>query len=224
MAFGLLALAAATAAAAVASGYGSSIARGFGPLRPAVVAGRTIPGGTPLRPDRIERYLEVRRIPIRFVPPGTLANPQSAVGLEPESDVPAGSYVQAQQLAPPQVRHTPAGLGDGRQPVEIAVSGTEALSALGGGAGHGLVDVVVTTEPRGAGPGRTYVAAQGVPLLGIAAGPDGPGPAATASATLGLYRPQALRLIAAQNFARQVTLLPGAQVTAASKASSARGP
>lgn len=207
--FGLLALVAAAAAAMVADGYGSSIARGFGPLRPAVVAGQALPAGKALEPDAVERYLEVRRIPVRFVPPGTLASPQSALGLEPQADVPTGSYVLAQQLSPPQPKHRASdGLSRGRQPVEIAVSGADALAA--GGAAGGLVDVVVTTEPQGAGPGRTYVAAQGVPLLGISAGPDGPGPDGTSSATLGLFRSQALRLIAAQNFARQVTLLPGA--------------
>jgi hypothetical protein len=74
------------------------------------------------------------------------------------------------------------------------------------------VDVVVTSEPRGAGRGRTYVAANGVPLLGLGPGPDGPGAATLAAATLGLTRGQALELIAAENFARQVTLLPAAGV------------
>ena len=58
------------------------------------------------------------------------------------------------------------------------------------------------------GPGRTYVAAAGVPLLGLRPGAEGPGPGATAAATLGLTKRQALRLIAAESFARKVTLLP----------------
>jgi hypothetical protein len=69
--------------------------------------------------------------------------------------------------------------------------------------------VVVTEEPTGSGPGRTYVAASAVPLVALGPGPDGPGPGGLSSATLGLTRRQALKLIAAQNFARQVTLLPG---------------
>jgi hypothetical protein len=68
--------------------------------------------------------------------------------------------------------------------------------------------VVVTTEPSGAGAGRTYVSAAAVPLLALGPGADGPGPGGTAAATLGLTRGQALRLIAAQSFARQVTILP----------------
>ncbi len=81
--------------------------------------------------------------------------------------------------------------------MEIRVSGSEALGASGSLPGGTRVDVVVTSEPRGAGPGRTYVAAEGVPLISLRPG----------RATLGLRRQQALELIAAENFARQVTLL-----------------
>ena len=70
------------------------------------------------------------------------------------------------------------------------------------------VDVVVTTEPSGSGPGRTYVAAAAVPLLALGPGADGPGPGGAAAATLGLTKRQALRLIAAESFARKLTLLP----------------
>jgi hypothetical protein len=70
------------------------------------------------------------------------------------------------------------------------------------------VDVVVTSEPSGPGPGRTYVAAARVPLLAIGPGPDGAIPGGTSSATLGLTRREALRLIAAESFARKLTLLP----------------
>jgi hypothetical protein len=69
------------------------------------------------------------------------------------------------------------------------------------------VDVVVTTEPSGPGSGRTYIAAPAVPLLSLAPGSEA-GEAETATATLGLTRPQALRLIAAESFARRVTVIP----------------
>jgi hypothetical protein len=67
---------------------------------------------------------------------------------------------------------------------------------------------VVTTEPSGPGLGRTYVAAAGVPLLALGPGADGPGPGGISSATLGLTKGQALRLIDAESFARKLTLLP----------------
>jgi hypothetical protein len=48
-----------------------------------------------------------------------------------------------------------------------------------------------------------------VPLLALRPGADGPGPGGTAAATLGLTRRQALRLIAAESYARKLTLMPG---------------
>jgi hypothetical protein len=99
-------------------------------------------------------------------------------------------------------------LGDRRRPVEISVSGAEALLAAGVDPQGTRVDVVVTTEPAGSGPGRTYIAAAGVPLLALGPGADGPGPGGVSAATLGLTKHQALQLIAAESFARKLTLLP----------------
>jgi hypothetical protein len=47
-----------------------------------------------------------------------------------------------------------------------------------------------------------------VPLLALGPGADGPGPGGASAATLGLTKRQALRLIAAESFARKLTLLP----------------
>ena len=89
--------------------------------------------------------------------------------------------------------------------MEIAVSGADALLVTGEQPVGSAVDVVVTTEPAGSGRGRTYVAASAVPLLALGPGEEGAG---TAAATLGLTRAQALKLIAAQSFARRLTILP----------------
>jgi Flp pilus assembly protein CpaB len=209
LAFFLLAGVAAALAAGIANGYGSSVARGYGPLRPAVVAARDLKGGEELRAADVASGLEVRRIPARFVPSTTLLAPEEALGLAPLGDVPTGGYLGSDRLRPPAGRD--AGVtrfGPARHPVEIAVSGAEALLAAGPAPRGSRVDVVVTTEPTGAGRGRTYVAAAGVPLLALGPGADGPGPGGSAAATLALTRPQALRLIAAESFARRLTLLP----------------
>jgi Flp pilus assembly protein CpaB len=207
--FLLLALIAAVLAAAIADGYGSSVARGYGPLRPVVVATRSVPADKPLDPGEVSRALEQRRVPARFVPSGALEIPQDALGLVPVAAIPAGSYLLAGQLRPPRPRDPAApALGDRRRPVEINVSGAEALLAAGATSRGAKVDVVVTTEPSGAGLGRTYVAAAGVPLLALGPGADGPGPGGASAATLGLTKRQALRLIAAESFARKLTLLP----------------
>jgi Flp pilus assembly protein CpaB len=207
-AFAILALITAALAATIADGYGSRIARSYGPLRPVVVAGAALPAGKPIGPRALEAALEVRRVPTRFVPPGTLMRPRDALGLEPGTDVLPGSYVSTSVLRSPRTRgHSGPPLGAGRRPVQIAVAGGGA-PAIGIGGPGARVDVVVTTEPSGPGPGRTYVAAPGVPLLALE--PAGADPAAGAMATLGLTREQALALISAQTFARQVTLLPRA--------------
>jgi len=151
--------------------------------------------------------LEVRRVPVRFVPADVLAAPAEAVGLVPAAPVPAGSYLLAAQLHPPRDAGPSLGLAGGRRPVDIAVSGAGALAALGAPPVGSRVDVAVTTEASGSGEGHTYVAAPAVSLLGL--GPGGEGvEGETATATLGLTRSQALRLIQAESFARRITLIP----------------
>jgi Flp pilus assembly protein CpaB len=205
--FLLGALFAAAAAAAVADGYGDSVVKGYGELRPVLVAAGEFEAGEAIDPEAVAEKLEVRRVPLRFVPPDALGAPAEAVGLVPAVPIPAGSYLLAAQLRPPQARRPVPALGHGRRPVEIAVSGAGALTAFGGQSVGATVDVVVTTEPSGSGSGRTYVAAPAVPLLAL--GPGGEGATAeTAIATLALTRSQALRLIAAESFARRVTVIP----------------
>ena len=208
VAFLLAALLAAAVAAAIADGYGARVASGYGELRPVVVAVEDLKAGEQIGP-RQAAALEARRIPTRFVPPGAFASPAEAIGLVPVGTVPAGSYLLASQLRPPRVDPGGAfGLARGRHPVEIAVSGAEALMVAGAQPVGERVDVVVTAEPNGPGTGRAYVAASAVPLLALAPGAEGAGAEGLAAATLGLTRPQALRLIAAESFARRVTLLP----------------
>jgi Flp pilus assembly protein CpaB len=202
-----LALLAAAGAAAIADGYGAGAVRGYGSLRPVVVLEARIAAGRRIGPGEIGSALAVRRVPARFTPPGALVAPEEALGLVARAPLPAGSYLLGAQLGVARKGRAGTGrLGGGRRPVEIAVSGADALLAVGPAPSR--VDVVVTSEPVGAGPGRTYVAAPGVPLLALRPGVEEPGLTATAAATLGLTKRQALRLIAAESFARKVTLLP----------------
>jgi Flp pilus assembly protein CpaB len=205
--FLLLALLAAAGAAAIADGYGASAVRGYGPLRPVVVLAADIAAGSRIGPRQIVSGLELRRVPERFAPPGALVAPEEALGLVARVPLPAGSYLLGTQLGAARSRRRASRLGGDRRPVEIVVSGADALLSARRPPGA-RVDVVVTSEPTGAGEGRTYVAATRVPLLALRPGPEGPGPGASAAATLGLTRRQALRLIAAESFARRLTLLP----------------
>lgn len=211
LAFLGLALVTAALAAGIADSYGSRVASGYGPLREVVVATKSLEAERALKPTDITRGLESRRVPTRFVPVGALRDPREALGLTPTVALEPGSYLVANQLRARRPRSkSTATIGPSRRPVEIAVSGAEALLATGAAVTGARVDVVVTTEPSGSGAGRTYVAAAAVPLLALGPGVDGPGPGGTAAATLALTKRQALRLIAAESFARKLTLLPEA--------------
>jgi Flp pilus assembly protein CpaB len=209
LAFLALALITAALAAGMADSYGARVTSGYGPLREVVVATKSLRKGKGLEPAEISGGLESRRVPTRFVPAGTLRDPREALGLEPTVELGPGSYLVASQLRPPEgTGEAPSGFGSRRHPVEIAVSGAEALLASGTTVAGAKVDVVVTTEPSGSGSGHTYVAVAAVPLLALGPGADGPGPGGISAATLALTKRQALRLIAAESFARKLTLLP----------------
>jgi Flp pilus assembly protein CpaB len=208
------AAACAVLAAAIADGYRSRASNQFGELGPVVVAAKELAAGRVLSPRAAERALETRRVPARFIPPGALESPEAAIGRVPASTVPAGAYLLDAQLQvpPPPGSATPKA-GEGKSPVQIAVTGAEALAA-GGAVEGSRVDVVVTEEPKTGSHGDTYVAASGVKLLALesggatAEGAEAPGPAPGWTATLAVTRSQALDLISAENFARQVRLLP----------------
>jgi len=209
------------AAAALCAGLAASAAGGgeaeiesqLGLLRPALVAREPLPAGRTLGPRELSRSVEVRRVPERFLPPGAISRPELAAGRRTLVAVPAGGYLLASALRTPgsgsgAKRSSPPAFG-GRA-VQIAVTGA---AALAGGRPGRRVDVVVTSEPGPAGgPGRTYVAAEAVPLLELGsaaeADPSGlPGAADSWLATLSLTREQALRLIHAESFARSVRLI-----------------
>lgn len=209
------ALGCAAAAATIANGYGSEVAGQFGELRPVVVTAVDLEARKPVGPRHLDR-LEVRRVPASFVPPDAIAAPEEALGAAPVTPVPAGSYVLASQLRSPRPkgRPPPPRLERGRSPVEIAITGAEALAASGRSPEGTRVDVVVTTEPGPGSKGRTRIAAEGIELLELRRGgrgeiaDSGVAPSGDWSATLALTRKEALRLIQAENFARQVRLMP----------------
>lgn len=205
LAFLLAALACAGLAAGVAGRYRSGVDARYGPLEPVVVAASELPAGRPIGPGEVRSALEVRRVPSSFVPDAALRRPADSLGRSPAATIPAGSYVLAAQLVVPQPPARPLGVGNGLRPVQISVSGAEAL-VVGGGSPEGTrVDVVVSEQSGLGRRGRTFVAAAGVRLLALSS-PGGPGEGW--KATVALTRPQALELIAAETGARQIRLLP----------------
>lgn len=205
----VLAGAAALAAASMVSGYRSSVADSYGLLRPVVVATDGLAAHSPIGPKVLTNGMTVRRVPARFVPVGALSHPEQAIGMRTAIEIPAGSYLTRESLEVPAARGETAGprLEGGRRPVEIRI--TSSVDALAGsGSMPRKVDVVVTTEPRGAGAGRTYVAATAVRLLDLRGAGSEPGLGRVSLALLALSREQALDLIQAESFARQIRILP----------------
>jgi Flp pilus assembly protein CpaB len=216
--FGAAALVCAGIAAAMASGYRSDLSAQLGALRAVVVARRALAAHRAITPGLAHDSLELRRVPSRFVPPGALTAAAQALGRAPAGPIPAGAYLLAAQLRAPgsgPAASPASAVGPGREPVEIAVAGAGALAAAGDDPVGERVDVIVTTEPRGAAAtGRTYVAAAAVRLLDLSEGGGGgtidagaPAGAGGWTATLALTRRQALKLIEAESFAREIRLI-----------------
>ena len=182
---------------------------------PVLVARESLPPDREINPGS----LAVKEVPERYAPPDGLSAPEDTAGLRTAGAVRAGTYLTAAHL------HGAAGKGDasvrrGERALEVAVAGGEALA---GAAPGSTVDVLVSTEGR-EGAGRSFLALEAVELLDLRPGAgggegdaeEGEGPvtregaaaAASATATLRVTTRQAVYLTAAQNFAREVRLLP----------------
>jgi pilus assembly protein CpaB len=172
---------------------------GIGPLTPALVARADVGAGK--RVSGAE--LELRRLPVRFLPPDALRATEDAIGLRAAVPIPRGAYVTASALATPTAsQDTATALAPGERALDITVSNTSAAELGGPGA---RVDVVVTTGKDG-GPGRTTLALQDVQLLAARQGTGQDSDKLIA--TLRVTVRQAVYLTAAENFAEEVRLLP----------------
>ena len=128
------------------------------------------------------------------------------------SPVRAGAYLTA-SVFEGQARPENGVMRRGERAVMVEVAGGATVAGLQPGA---RVDVLVSTE-TGAGGGRTTMALAGAELLGVEAGGSGETAAApddvtaagpTALATLRVSVEQAIYLTAADNFAREIRLMP----------------
>ena len=208
LAFGLLAVVCGIASASIASAYRDRVDEQLGATQPVLTVTRALAAGTTLRSSVLRKASEMREVPVRFLPPDALSRPTQATGRRLAVAVPAGSYLLGSQLRVPRAPDAGPHLGDRLHPVEVTVSGAGALAA---GGAESRVDVVVAGEPVTGGRARVSVAARGVRLLAIA--PADPADETAAgtdgwSATLALTRSQALDLIEAENFAREIRLIP----------------
>jgi pilus assembly protein CpaB len=208
-----LALASGALAASLVRDRVESVERRVGPLVPVAVAARDLRVGAQLAP----RDVGVRQVPAAYAPRRALASRAQAAGHTVGVSLAAGAYLTPELLAGAEEAAGAGGLHHGQRAVEIAVAGGEALESMA--APGARVDVVVSTQSSD-GRGSTSVALERVELLALRpaspeAGLDpGAGPeesatdSATAVATLRVTLRQAIYLTAAENFAREVRLLP----------------
>jgi len=209
-----LALACGGLAASEVGGRVAEVESRTGRPVPVVVAARDVRPGARLGAGD----LAVRDVPARFAPVGAVRTATEAVGARMEGGLRRGAYVTPAALGAGGRSPRATVLRKGERAVQVAVAGGDPLSQAGGPGAR--VDVVVSTEPRD-GAGRTFLALEDVELLALGGsaaavrpaddGPgEGTGAAASASttATLRVTQRQAVYLTAAQNFAREVRLLP----------------
>jgi pilus assembly protein CpaB len=206
-----LALASGGLAASEVSSRTRAVEERVGPLVPVVAAREAIEPGTRLTPDR----LAVVQVPARYAPPDAVADPAQAEGLRTGGALERGSYLTASAFAvgpdDGSAQHRGNGLGRGERAIELKVAGADALGALAGPGAR--VDVLITSE-SGESAGHTELALEDVELLtlktsdGVAA--DADRASSSATATLRVTLKQAVYLTAAQNFAREIRLLPRA--------------
>jgi pilus assembly protein CpaB len=182
----------------------------IGPEVQVLVAARDIRAGA-----RVARAaIGVRRVPARFVPPDALQAAEAIVGARTSAPVAAGGYLTASVFDGGN-GHPDRAPRRGERDVTVEVAGGMAVAALQAGS---RVDVLVSTETGAAG-GRTTMALAGAELLRIepgaatayeagdtvdAASAAGP----TTLATLRVSVDQAIYLTAADNFAREIRLMP----------------
>ena len=178
----------------------------LGPEVEVLVATRELPAGTRVGREAVQ----ARRVPARFVPPDALPSGSGVVGASTAAPIPEGAYLTASAFAGAGDGHPGSGLRRGEREVTVEVA---AGSANGEPMPGSRVDVLVSTE-TGAVGGRTTMALAGAELLRVGESPrsadgstdGGAGP--TIVATLRVTLRQAIYLTAADNFAREIRLLP----------------
>jgi pilus assembly protein CpaB len=189
----------------------SEVEQRVGAPVPVVVAARDIEPGTELRPGD----LRISRVPSRYAPRDAPATPGQALGLRTAGPVAAGSPITAGVFGAGAGGDSgPRALRRGERAVEVRVTaGAAPAETVTPGA---RVDLLVSTEP-GDGPARTFVALEDVELLALGPAPGGDVLGAepeaglgtsAAIATLRVTQRQAVYLTAAQNFSRELRLLP----------------
>lgn len=188
------------------AGREAELERRIGGLVAVVVAREPIQAG-----ERIgTRVLAIRRVPERFAPAGTTGSPQAFVGRRAAVDIPADADLSAGMIVRDDAGPAGPPVRRGERVAEVVALGSPELVIPGS-----RVDVLVTPEPAGGGTGEAVLALEDVEVIAATAtaADDAPSKGATApriAASLRVTLRQAVYLAAAQDFARELRLLPRA--------------
>ncbi len=195
-------------AASNVAGREAALARRVGGLVEVVVAREPIAAGATIRP----RALAIRRVPRRFAPKARVSAPGLLAGRKAAVDIPADTDLTLAMAGDGRPPVAGPAIGKGERVADVVALGSPELVTRGS-----RVDVLVTPEPRPAERGETVLALEDVEVLDAtpvvaeaARGADG-APGDRVAAALLVTLPQAIYLAAAQDFARELRLLPRAQ-------------
>jgi pilus assembly protein CpaB len=187
------------------AGREAALERRIGGLVEVVVARKPIAAG-----ERVAMgSLAIRRVPARFAPDATTGTPQAVVGRRAAVDIPADADVNAGMIVRDDAAPAGPDVRRGERVAEIVALGSPDLVIPGS-----RVDVLVTPEPAAGAAGEAVLALEDIEVIAAApvaagdapAGKGAPGPRVAASLRVTLR--QAVYLAAAQDFARELRLLP----------------
>ncbi len=195
-------------AASSIAGREASLSRRVGELVNVVVAREPIDAGMQIKPQA----LAVRRVPQRFASDGRIASPDELQGLRASVDIPAGTDLSAAMVGDGRSRPAGPPIRRGERIAHLVALGSPDLVTAGS-----RVDILVTPEPQADERGQTVLALEDVEVLDAAAftateqapsrGTEAvPGDRVAVSLRVTLR--QAVYLAAAQDFARELRLLP----------------
>ncbi|MEY2516172.1 MAG: pilus assembly protein CpaB [bacterium] len=193
-------------AASNVAGREAALSRRIGRLVDVVVARERIAAGSTVR----AAALAVRRVPARFAPEERVSSPSELTGQKAAVDIDRGTDMTARLVGDPSAG--PAGLviGRGERIAQLVALGSPQLVTPGS-----RVDVLVTPEPRSDEAGEAVLALEDVEVLDAAPADATParGQAARGervAVSLRVTLRQAVYLAAAQDFARELRVLPRA--------------
>jgi pilus assembly protein CpaB len=188
------------------AGREAALDRRVGGLVDVVVARAPIPAGKRVS----ERALAIRRVPQRFAPADRVGAAQALVGRRAAVAIPVGADLTAALVVDDDAGPVGPPVGRGDRVADVVALGSPELVVPGS-----RVDVLVTPEPSADGQGEAVLALEDVEVVSAApapddgsAGKDASGPRVAASLRVTLR--QAVYLAAAQDFARELRLLPRA--------------